>query len=66
MQVRFFNVVWDTDGENVDLPQDIVLDVPEATNLEQEGANFLSDAYGWLVESCSFTVLTDTPSKQGE
>jgi hypothetical protein len=60
MRVRFFNIVWDTDGQHVDLPQEAVLDVPEGTDPEEEGANFLSDAYGWLVESCSFTVLTDT------
>ncbi len=60
MRVRFSNIVWDTDGEKVDLPQEVVLDVPEGTDLEHEGADFLSDAYGWLVESFSFAVLADT------
>jgi hypothetical protein len=60
MRVQFSSIVWDTDGQHVNLPQQVVLDVPAGTDLEEEGANLLSDAYGWLVESCSFTVLADT------
>ena len=40
MRVRFFNIVWDTDGENVDLPQEVELDVPGGTDLEEEGDRF--------------------------
>jgi hypothetical protein len=68
MQVRFSNIVWDTDGEKVDLPQEAVLNVPDGTDLAEEGADFLSDRFGWLVESCSFAILTDTddnPKKAG-
>ncbi len=60
MRVRFFDIEWETDGEEVDLPTECVLEVDEevpesldmdlATFLNEEGANLLSDAFGWLVQ----------------
>lgn len=59
MKVRFLNIVWDTDGEQVDLPTDVTLD----TDLENEedvqyrGADVLSDTYGWCVESFNYEIV---------
>lgn len=58
MKVRFFDIVWDTDGESVDLPESVVLVVPDDTDLESEAADLLSDGYGWCVCSVDFEVLT--------
>ena len=41
-------VNWETDGEEVNLPY--IVDVP--SNIEEENiADYLSDNYGWLVNS---------------
>lgn len=60
MRVRFSRIEWDTDGEVVDLPTEVILDdVDPETDLEEEAADLLSDKYGWLVKSVSYEVLPD-------
>jgi hypothetical protein len=54
MKIRFFNIVWDTDGQDVDLPTEATLEVDEDTQLETEGADCLSDEFGWCVLSFDF------------
>lgn len=60
-KVRFYHIVWDTssavDGECVDLPTDVILEVNSDTDLSLEGANVLSDKYGWCVWSFDFSIL---------
>ena len=59
MKVRFYDINWDTDGDPIDiLPQVVECD----TNLEDEedvslnGADVLSDRYGFCVNSFSFEI----------
>lgn len=42
-------VVWETDGQDVELPESVVL--PEDVDAEDNEAvcEWLSDTYGWLV-----------------
>lgn len=54
MKIRFFNIVWDTDGEEVNLPSDIILEVSDDLDVEEEGADVLSDEHGFLVQSFSW------------
>ena len=55
MKVRFFNIDWDTDGEKVDLPLEVIIpDVETDVDIENEGADILSDKYGWCVNSFSY------------
>jgi hypothetical protein len=57
MLVRFCDINWDTDGENpveLGLPSEVVLEVENDTNVEDEGADILSDRFGWCVNSFSF------------
>jgi len=42
------SVKWETDGAQVDLPEEV--DIPEGIE-EDEIADWLSDEYGWLVNS---------------
>ena len=66
MKVRFFGIEWETDGEEVDLPAECILEVDEeevvamntdlTTFLNEEGADLLSDAFGWLVQGFSWEV----------
>lgn len=48
MKYRTFKVDWETDGENVDLPQTVKVSKEVDDN---EVADVLSDEYGWLVSS---------------
>ena len=51
--MKVSNIKWETDGENVDLPTEVEVD----DNLEDdEVADYLSDTYGWLVESFSLPM----------
>lgn len=56
-KVRAFNIKYDTDGEDVDLPAEIVFEnVSEDLNLEDEIANMVSDKTGWCVESVDYEI----------
>ena len=54
MNIRFYEIDWDTDGEDVDLPVDVVLPVDDDLDVSLDGANVLSDKYGWCVNSFQF------------
>lgn len=59
MYVRFFAIQWDTDGaEAPGLPSDVVLPVPAATDVALEGADILSDKFGFCVHSFEFELVT--------
>lgn len=55
-KVRFYDIKWDTDGAEVNLPTEVVLDVECTVDVLEEGADILSDKYGW----CVFSFSTDT------
>lgn len=55
MKVLFYDILWDTDdGETDDLPKEITLDVPKDTDLDAEGADFLSNSHGWCVKGFQY------------
>lgn len=56
MKVRFFNINWDTDGQEVDLPKEVILEDGDR-DISIEGADELSDKYGWCVEGFDFEIL---------
>lgn len=45
--MRIFNIDWETDGYDVDLPNEVTIESME----EDMIADYLSDTYGWLVNS---------------
>ena len=48
LETRTVQVVWETDGEKVELPETVKL--PDDLNLTNEAIlNYLSNEYGWLV-----------------
>ena len=48
LETRTVRVVWETDGEEVELPETVKL--PDDLDLTNEAiSNYLSDEYGWLV-----------------
>ncbi len=47
---RAYGIVWETDGEDVDLPTEVEL--PRDFGDDDDAiVNYLSDEYGWLVVS---------------
>ena len=47
-------VEWETDGEEVDLPSEVVLPADINPGNNDDVCNFLSDTYGWLVLGYSY------------
>ena len=56
-KINFYNIDWDTDGEEIDLPTDVILTVDVDVKVSLEGADLLSDEYGFCVNSFSFQEL---------
>lgn len=64
MRVRFYNIQWDTTDDNdegespsaadLGLPEEVTLDVDDDLCLETEGADVLSDRYGFCVFGFNF------------
>lgn len=53
MKVRVSGIEWDTDGEDVDLPSDVTIEVDEDMS-DEDVVNKVSDKYGWCISSvCS-------------
>lgn len=47
--VRLYNIDWDTDGEQVDLPTEVIVEKMD----DDLYADYLSDRFGWCVNSFS-------------
>jgi len=47
-KIYFHDIEWETDGKIVDLPTETILDVPDGFDIDNDGADLLSDTYGWL------------------
>jgi hypothetical protein len=67
MIVRFFDIQWDTSDEEIEklrtpeecgLPSEATFNVDDDLDLEDEGADALSDRYGFCVLGCSYEVQT--------
>ena len=56
-KINFYNIDWDTDGEEIDLPTDVILTVDVDVEISLEGADLLSDEYGFCVNSFNFQEL---------
>ncbi len=57
MKVRFFDIVWDTDDQDVDLPSTHEAIVDADFDTDEEGADLLSDQFGWCVKSFEHVVV---------
>jgi len=54
--IKFYNIEWDTEDngkihspEKLGLPKSVTMDVDTGSDVEEEGADLLSDRYGWCV-----------------
>ncbi len=52
MQVKFSNIKWDTDNQKVpSLPNEFQLEVFSECDMDLDGADILSDKFGYCVYS---------------
>ena len=54
--MKVTNIKWQTDGEDVNLPSEVEVDNHLS---DEEIADYLSDTYGWLVDSFSLPMDDD-------
>ena len=55
--ILFYNIKWDTDEQKVKLPKKVKVKATEFAkdfDIAMEGADYLSDNFGWCVFSFSF------------
>ena len=54
--MKAIDIIWETDGEEIDLPTEV--DLPSSIESDDEDAitDYLSDEYGWLVISYEIEV----------
>ena len=57
MKVKFTNIEWDIEGELVDLPSEVILDLPEKVSPWYDGADLLSNEIGWTVLYFNYEVI---------
>jgi hypothetical protein len=54
--MKVSDIKWQTDGETIDLPSEVEVNDNMS---DDEIADYLSDTYGWLVESFSLPMDDD-------
>jgi hypothetical protein len=61
MKIKVTNIVYDTesDGEvhDIDLPKEMILDIPNDCDIEDEIANEISNKTGWCIEFFNYEIL---------
>lgn len=57
MRVRLFDIDWDADDHETDLPTELTIEVDEDFDADNDSADWLSDNYGWCVNSVNVEVL---------
>ena len=58
VKVHVYDIDWETDGEDIDLPAEVILEIEHDQDLdiEEEIPEKLSDEYGWLVNHYSYDL----------
>ena len=60
MIVKMSNIDWDTDGRKVkNLPKEVTVEVDDGCDVEYEGADILSDKFGFCVNGFSFEIVKE-------
>jgi hypothetical protein len=60
-KIKVTNIHWDVDNEEdlCDLPIDLTFDFPDNSNLEEDLAQAISDAYGFAISSLTYEVISE-------
>ena len=57
MKIKVTNIVYDTDGESVDLPSEMIVNVDGIIDIESEIADSISDSTCWCVAGFNYEIL---------
>lgn len=57
MKIKIWDIKWDTDGEEVDLPTQVVREVGADFCTNQDTTDLLSDEFGFCVFDCKVKVV---------
>jgi hypothetical protein len=57
MKVKASNIDWDTDGETLALPNEVMVDMDEDAEISIEIADAISDRYGFCINSLVFEIV---------
>ena len=58
MEYKVTNIQYDTDGENIDLPEELTIDVPDNLKDDYEKVEFISDEISKITGFCHFGFST--------
>lgn len=67
-KIRVSDIEWETDGEDVDLPTEVVLDIEELSSeyAVEIAVDKVSDKYGFLINSCvTVDITNEEPDDEG-
>lgn len=56
IKVRFYNIQWDASKKS-DLPESVTLEIDSNIDVEQDGAEVLTNKYGFLVNGFNFKII---------
>lgn len=62
MKVRAFNIQWDTDGEDIDLPKEMIVDVDEDhfnDDPDEAVGDAVSDESGFCHNGLSYEIVQE-------
>jgi len=69
-KVKITDIDWDIEGEDVKLPKSITVPMHQIVDSEDELkdtiADYLSDNYGWVVNSCNYEVINESLPDKAE
>ena len=57
VEVEAYDIDWDTDGEDVDLPDSVKIMMDNYDDIENDIADRLSDRFGWCVNSYNWRIV---------
>lgn len=60
MQYRVFDIDYDTDGQDVDLPSELIFEADGIEDPASELADLVSDKTGWCVNHFEFQAVPET------
>lgn len=56
-KIHFYDIEWDTEGEQTTLPPTCDATVDKDFDVDAQGADWLSDKFGWTVKGFRFKVM---------
>lgn len=57
IRVRVFDIRWDTDGENIPLPEELFFEVDDGEEAEAELSDMISDQVGFCHFGFQYEVV---------